>query len=67
MKKVIKKKKVVSKVTASNKALEVSEVVASEVKPDNKVERLETAFGNGEVNQVVEKLNEVIKVLNKCQ
>ncbi len=38
--------------------------VVAEVK---KVSKLVPAFGNGELNQVVEKLNEVIEVINKCQ
>jgi len=32
-----------------------------------KIEKLVPSFGNGELNQVVEKLNEVIEKQNKCQ
>ena len=66
MKKVIKK--VTSKVTASaTQGLPEPTGTGELVCKCKKVEKLETSFGNGEVNQVVEKLNEVIEVLNKCQ
>ena len=58
-----------TKVTKSNEAPMMSETVASVVEETKvcKVNKLEASFGNGEVNQVVEKLNEVIDAINKCQ
>ena len=64
------KLKTTSETTASVKEPIMSEVTSTdevEIKVCKKVDKLEASFGNGELNQVVEKLNEVIEVLNKCQ
>lgn len=50
------------KVTASN-----PELLEREYKVCKHIDKLEPSFGNGELNQVVEKLNEVIEKINKCQ
>lgn len=56
MKKVIKKKE-----------KSVKKVVEAEVVVCTKIDKLDASFGNGELMQVVEKLNEVIEKINKCQ
>jgi hypothetical protein len=43
------------------------EVLEREYKVCTKVDKLSATFGNGELNQVVEKINEIIEVINKCQ
>ncbi len=47
--------------------LTTSEETVEKVCSKQSIEKLAPSFGNGEVNQVVEKLNEIIEVLNKCQ
>lgn len=58
-----------SKTTSTEPAVEVGAITSSAdvVPKTEKVSKLVPSFGNGELNQVVEKLNEVIEVINTCQ
>ncbi len=53
--------------TTGTKPVVITEATGNVVAEVKKVSKLVPAFGNGELNQVVEKLNEVIEVINKCQ
>lgn len=65
MKKVIKKK--VESVKKAKVTASSPELLERKYEVCTKIDKLDASFGNGELNQVVEKLNEVIEKINKCQ